>query len=61
MFEENSNIFFDILNDIKFIKSDLWNGVRIKKEVEKLIKEKDFLKLDDYWKYFNAYLLLKNY
>ena len=61
IYQKNSKIFLDVLNDQKFIESDLWNGKNIKQQVEKLIKEKSFLKIDNYWKYFNAYFLLKNY
>ena len=61
LLQQNSKLFLDVFNDQKFLESNLWNGKKIREQVEKLIKEKNFLNLDNYWKYFNAYLLLKNY
>ena len=61
IYQNNSKIFLDVLNDQKFLQSKLWNGKKIKEQVEKSIKEKNFLNIENYWKYFNAYFLLKNY
>ncbi len=61
LLQQNSKLFSDVFNDQKFLESNLWNGKKIREQVEKSIKEKNFLNLDNYWKYFNAYLLLKNY
>ena len=52
-------MFSDVFNDQKFLESNLWNGKKIREQAKKSIKEKNFLNLDNYWKYFNAYLLLK--